>query len=487
MKTVLTRAGALALLAVAAPGVAQQATAPASTPIDTLEPAAAADAAAPAPTGDPVIDRLNALEAKVRALEERNRALADELDLSKTRLQSVEVKAAKSVQPGVTPLLSDPAGAFTFKARGVIDADFVHFNERRGGYDYDDGTGFRRARLGVDGTAWTVWQYRLEVDFAGNLVQIQDAYLAYTGVKHLNILLGQAKVPFGLESNNSDNFNTFIERGMFTNAFGNAGAERRLGLIVAYQRDDFTLSGAVSGDNEQITRATPAAGTLRAPDESIGANARVTWEPVSEPGRIVHVGASGFYRTNLRAGDVGDALRLTERPEIRVDNGNIIDTGVIPNVRHIYYGGVEGTVVRGPVSVTGEYGRLYLDRATGFSDEHFDGGYIYGSWFVTGESRPFRNGNFDRVRPNSNFSDKDGTGAIELAVRYDTVDVGSTPVAGRAGNKASSYSAGLNWYLTPNFKLYFNYLHFMGDNTPLDPIGDRTKADVFATRLHVDW
>ena len=74
---ILLLAGASAL-AVNTPAVAQQvedisATQPSETPIDTLEPAdasAAQAAAAPATTGDAVLDRLNALEARVKQLIE---------------------------------------------------------------------------------------------------------------------------------------------------------------------------------------------------------------------------------------------------------------------------------------------------------------------------------------------------------------------------------------------------------------------------------
>ena len=46
---------------------------------------------------------------------------------------------------------------------------------------------------------------------------------------------------------------------------------------------------------------------------------------------------------------------------------------------------------------------------------------------------------------------------------------------------------GLNWYLNPFAKLMFNWVRFSGDNTPLDPIGDKTEGDVVATRLHLDF
>ncbi|TRW16920.1 OprO/OprP family phosphate-selective porin [Glacieibacterium frigidum] len=478
----LLNGGALSALILIATGAAAQ-----ETPLDTEEPAfETAPPSIPAPTGDATLDRLNALEAKVQALEARNRSLEDALQESTTRIQTVEVRAAKGVQANVAPTHADPGGVFTFKARGVLDVDYVHFAERAGAYDYNDGTGFRRARLGFEGTAFKDWAWRLEVDFAGNVVAVQDAYLQYNGFKPLTITLGQHKAPFGLESNNSDNFNSFLERGMFTNAFGTAGAERRIGVSVAYLKEKFTFTAGLFGDNESIGRSTGAALTA-APDESYGANARVTWEPVLDTGRIIHVGASGFWRAGLKSGDTDDGLRLSDRPNIRVDNGNIIDTGVIPNVENLYYLGVEGTAVFGPLSVTGEYGHLEIDRFAGFRDFSSDGFYVYGSWFVTGETRPFRNGNFDRIRPLNNFSNTGGTGAIELLLRYDQLDVGDTPVAARAGNDAHSYTAGANWYLTPNFKLQFNYIRFAGSNTPLDPVGAKTKGDAVATRLHIDW
>lgn len=479
---------ALALVAATA-AVAQPAEAPtAATSIDTEEPSfdAGATVAAPAPTGDPVLDRLNQLEAKVQGLEARNRLLQDQLDASQARIQSVEVRAAKGVQAGVSPTFADPNSVFTFKARGVIDADYAYFNGRAGGYDYNSGTGFRRARLGVEGTAFKDFAWRLEVDFAGNAVAIQDAYLQYNGFRHVSLTAGQFKAPFGLESNNSDNYNSFVERGMFTNAFGNVGAERRLGVAAAYLRDNFTATVGVSGDNESVIRSGGAPVT-RAPDESTGVNARVTWEPANDAGRIVHLGASGFWRTGLKTGDTADAVRLTERPNVRVDNGNIIDSGIVPGVDNLYYVGVEATGVLGPLSITGEYGHLTFDRGSGLRDYKADGFYVYGSWFVTGESRPFRNGNFDRVRPLNAFSNAGGTGAVELLLRYDQLDVGKTPVLARAGNDAHSLTAGVNWYLTANFKLQFNYIRFAGTNTPLDPVGNRTRGDAAVTRLHIDW
>jgi phosphate-selective porin OprO/OprP len=487
---ILLLAGASAL-AVNTPAFAQQgedisATQPSETPIDSLEPADASAAqapAAPAPTGDAVLDRLNALEARVKQLEARNAELEQQAELNQTRLQSVETKAAKAAQFSWAPTISEPTGQFTFKPRGVVEADGVAFIEREGGYDYNNGTAFRRARLGFEGTALKWWNYRVEVDFAGNAVNITDAYLQYTKIPKTLITLGQHKAPFGLESNNSDNYNTFLERGMFTNAFGNAGAERRIGLSVAYApKETVNVAIGAFGDNESISRSS-AAPVTDTPDESWGFNGRATWEPIFDTGKILHLGMSGYYRTALRAGDTKDALRVADRPNIRVDNGNIADSGTVTGVNSLLYAGAEAGGVFGPITIAGEYGKLWADRSD-LRNVHFDGFYVYGSWFITGETRPFRGGNFDRVRPFTELG-KDGLGAFELALRYDKIDLTDSPV--RPGNEAQSVTLGLNWYFNPYAKLMINWVRFSGDNTPLDPIGSETKGDAFASRLHLDF
>lgn len=443
-------------------------------------PALAAQAPSDAPAADnAILDRLNALEDKIRTLEARNAALEGQIKAS-------EAKASKS--NGVVPTFTDSSSTTSFKVRGVIDADYVAFNERRGGYDYNNGTGFRRARLGFEGTAFKDFNWRIEADFAGNTVNLQDAYVQYTGIKPLQITLGQHKAPFGLESNNSDNFNVFLERGIFNVAAGNLGAERRIGASVAYVKTNHTLTAGIFGDNESIGRAST--GDIDTPDESWGFNARATWEPVLEAGRILHFGASTYWRTGLRTATASGA-RLSDRPNVRVDNGNIIDTGLIADANSAFYYGVEATGIFGPITLAGEYGQVKIDRQPltpiAVNNPDFDGFYIYGTWFLTGESRPFKSGNFDRVKPLRNFDGKGGLGAWEIALRYDQANFSETPVAARIGNKAHSWTAGVNWYWNPNLKLQFNYIRFTGTNTPLDPIGTRTAGDVYATRLHIDW
>ena len=491
---ILLLAGA-SLLALATPVFAKETASPPSagegfqdSPIDTLvgdDTATSPAAAAPAPTGNPVLDRLNAMDARIRQLEARNAELEQAAELNEGRLQSVETRAAKAAQFTWAPTISEPTGAFTFKPRGVVEADVAAFWEHKGGYDYSNGTGFRRARIGLEGTAFKWFNYRVEVDFAGNVVNLTDAYLQYTKIPHITLTAGQHKAPFGLESNNSDNYNMFLERGMFTNAFGNAGAERRIGFSAAYApKENLNFTVGVFGDNESIGRSAGALVT-DAPDESWGINGRATFEPVFDSGKIIHLGLSGFYRTALKVGDVEDAVRLSDRPNIRVDNGNIIDSGVIGGVKSLRYVGGEAAAVFGPFTAVAEAGRIWLDRPN-FDNQAFSGFYAYAAYMLTGETRPFKGGNFDRVKPFKELG-KDGLGAFEIAARFDRLSVKDTPVVSRIGNDATTLTLGLNWYFNPYAKLMVDWVRFTGGNTPLDPVGDKTKGDALATRLHFDF
>ncbi len=206
-------------------------------------------------TADAVLSRLQQLESRLDQLEHENRELREQLQFRTERLERVENRAARAAQPAVVPSYASVNGDFTFKLRGVVDADAVAFHAREGGYDYNSGTGFRRARIGLEGDFYRDFKWRAEADFAGNQVSLTDAYVQYVAVRPWVFTFGQHKAPYGLESNNSDNYNTFLERGIVTNAFGTPGAERRIGLSAFRGTDKFTLGVGVFGDGESSTRA----------------------------------------------------------------------------------------------------------------------------------------------------------------------------------------------------------------------------------------
>jgi len=86
--------------------------------------------------------------------------------------------------------------------------------------------------------------------------------------------------------------------------------------------------------------------------------------------------------------------------------------------------GLEAALVMGPFSLQGEYIRVDVDTSTG-TDPAFSGYYAYASWFLTGESRPYAEGKFNRVKAD---------GAWELAVRFSSL-LGAIPTARRLSKR----------------------------------------------------
>lgn len=492
-------------------------------------------AAGPTVSNQAILDRLNALETRVTTLEARNGELqAQNAELKQqiagqagaapsangagaqptiaAQSGNPPVPAAASGGRGTTqtasagspatvwtivPQFNSPDGNFTFKPRGILDIDYAGFDERRGGYKYNNGTQARRGRFGFDGTLFKQLAYRIEAEYVGGTVSLLDAYVAYTGKKNFTLTLGQVKVPAGLEANSSDAFNEFLERGMANTAFGAVGGERRVGVTLAYANPLITATGGLYGANESISRNTTT------PGEVWGVNGRVTLEPINQPGRLVHVGGSAYHVNDLAA----NTVTLADRPNVRVDNGNLESVtitgnetaaGVQTGVKTATFYGLEGAGILGPFSVQGEYSHMQLNRYAGAPSLNFDGYYVFGSFFVTGESRSFKGGVIDRLRPIRPFDPAHGNfGAIELAARYDRINLTNHTLS-PLDRDGHAITAALNWYLTGNVKILFNYIRFTGYNSPLVntatvgtttvyPDGHTAKGQAFATRLHLDF
>lgn len=441
--------------------------------------------------GDALLDRLNALEARVHQLEERNAQLEAAATETQSRSERVDVRSAKAAQPGVAPSFADVGDNFTFKPRGMFQIDYAGYNERAGGYDYSNGTDIRRARFGFDGTAYKSFKWRIEAELVKNSVNLLDAYLTYAINPKWSVTVGQQKAPYGLEANTSDSNNTFLERGMAINAFGAIGADRRVGANLAYQAARLNVAIGLFGSGEAVTRNAVT------PDESYGVNGRITWDPVLDAGKVVHIGVSAFHTTNFP----GNAITVSERPNVRVDDGRIVSAtiaganpanGPATGVKAANYLGAEALLIRGPFSIQGEYGHLSLERFGPTPRVNFDGFNVFGSWFLTGEARSVKHGNVEKLKPFVDFNpDKGDWGAFEVALRYDALDLSDASLS-PLKRKATSITGALNWYLNPNTKILFNYIRFKGTNSPLvvPPVavnGTTAKGDAFATRLQFDF
>lgn len=430
--------------------------------------------------------RLDALEEQVQQLEARNLQLEADSDAGKkTAKESFMSKAGMA--PNFAAESKD--GKFSFNIRGRIHADWATADIKEGGYDFNSGTNIRRARIGVNGTAFTDFKYRLEFDLGGGESTVTDAYVEYAGFKNISLIAGQFKQPYTFDDLTSSTVHPFIERSLMSNSFS-AGADRRMGAGVKAKLGPVNTFFAVSGENASTTRSDTAV------DEGWGVNGKIYVED-KFGGVDVHLGGSGYIRTDNRVDAASpNSWRVRDRPGTRVDGGRIIDSGTILNVDQAQFFGAELAASYGPLLFFSEYGWNKLKPRDPLTctasnclrdDVTLKGYYLAGAWMITGEHRAFRNGELDGIKPKNNVGGGDGgLGAFELAFRYDHANFEQT-IGSRAGTYADMYTTGLNWYFNPNFRLMVHWTRFDGFNTPLDPVGSEAKGDIIATRVAVFW
>ena len=476
---------------------------------------------------------IQSIQAQIDALNATIKDLQRQVQDAKAQAAAAQTAASDSksdldlkVKWRGAPEFSSGDGKFKMKVRGRLDADYNAINQDRAitGRPDVDAAEIRRARIGVEGVVWTDVKYIVEVDFANDTTALKDAYVEYTGLaKGLGLRFGNTKTFNSLEHLTSANYLTFMERPAFVEAWG---LDRQIGAAAIYNAEHFTLAAGIFGP-------TPFADEVWLEDVKTGA-ARVTFAPINREvngvNQVVHLGASWrgregaedlrnpstaqggsagtlnpyndqFFRYRARGADLHLADRFVSTPQI-FDK----DT----------FWGVEGAVVLGPWHVTGEYTQLEGEVSSLFqgADPTYTGWYVETGLFLTGETRPYKDGVFQRVKVKNPvvWSKGGGWGAWQIAGRYDVVDLSDkaltlqgNPAIVTPSLSASSlncvicgdqrtWTIGLNWYLNDYTRVFFNYAASDIGGGPLllasgasANANDGANIKGFGTRVHVDW
>lgn len=345
---------------------------------------------------------------------------------------------------GPSPTIKSADGQFELKLRGRLFVD--------GGFVEDDDEAFdtratelRAARIGVEGTAWRDFDYILEVDFEDSDVSIADAFVEYGGeaIDPFFVRAGQFKTPNSLEEQTSSRFTTFMERAAFTDAFD---LDRRIGLGAGAGGEDWSVAAGLFGQN------TSEVGE----DEGYAAAARGTYAFRFGEDRLLHLGGSTRYR-DLDNDPDDDTAAYQQRPFFDFTDNFSADTGDVADAQGDTLLGGEAALVLGSFSLQAEAAHTWLSRDGEDDVDGLWGGYLSASYFLTGETRTYRGeeGRFDRVKVGNPLQEDGGTGALELALRLDYLDLNGDDLGVDAGEQVS-YIAGLNWYANNHVRLMLN-------------------------------
>ena len=485
-------------LTLSAPAFAQEPPAgqqePEATEPDQSDAAADAVIASAQPVDDATA-RIELMQQQIQALQ-----------ASIEQMQAQMVKTTPSWKGA--PQLEDKDAGWSFKVRGRVQYDVGYISnpddDPNGGLltrNLGFNTRARRIRLGAEGTIPGGLGYKCEMDFANASTSFGDCLLSYTPANsRFNVAIGNQETNNGLEQISSSRWSSFIERAAFDDAFLNT---RRLGINAGY----------VSKDNVfRVNAGLFAAHSIDSTLDNegwIGA-ARAVYAPLMG-GNQLHFGANYQHRefqTNnagsTAAGQgmpsVNQTARYRARPYSQLTDVRFVDTGTYAAKSDDIIGLEAAGIFKSlHVAAEGQYLmsnayesgdtlpnlsgantiNLFPGNATTVlvpdGNPSFWGGYFEAGYFVTGETRGYKNGTWDRTKVLKPFS-KGGWGALQVNGRVDYLDLDSrklhqafnnnflTGVAGASNNytrggKQLGLQAGLTWIPEDYVRVLLNYSH----------------------------
>jgi phosphate-selective porin OprO and OprP len=450
-------------------------------------------------------------DAKTAVLEAQIAALQAQLDALK-----VQVAKATPVWKGA-PQMEDKEEGWTFKPRGRLMLDAAYAGTPPN-YTANRNLGFsarvRRARIGVEGTIPGGFGYKAEVDYANGSVGFGDVVLSYAPSNApLTVTLGNHETLNGMEQQSSSRWSSFIERAQINDAFLNT---RRLGLSAGFRSSDnlFRIdAGVFTAHSIDATIDN---------DGWIGA-ARATYTPFVGNG-FVHLGLNYQHRefqsnnasvTTAQSGapSTNQFARYRARPFLQTTDVRFADTGSIAAhgddifgaelygvFKSLHIGG-EAQMLKVRTYRPGDIvtGLDTFSSATGVTpleNPSFWGGHVEVGYFLTGETRGYKNGLWDRTKVLKPLG-KGGMGAVQLLARFDYLDLddpkliaaptntfatGANVLASAAsrqarGGKQLGYLAGITWIPTDYVRFLLNYIHTDVDGGPSAAVAEPTSTD----------
>lgn len=422
--------------------------------------------------------------AEMAAMREQMALMASQIETLESRLASTPSERALSepgpsgaapsetaavAAPASKPVgkLSKPDGwSFTPFGRLMVDAGTVDAPGAIANAGLGFGSEVRRARLGVQGNLTGGFDYKMEVAFEGNEVEITDAILGYEAGK-LSIAIGQQNNFQSLEELTSSRFTSFTERAAFTDAFGFG---RKVGISGSYSAGDILLqTGLFTGNITDLNDSS----------DSWSSDSRIIYGPKIGNTQL-HFGGSLHYR---ELDSRQSAVRYRQRPQVHFTDLRFVNTGTFDAEDEFGYG-LEFIAINGPFHATGETFWQKPDRPA-LEDPTFFGGYAEIGYFLSkGDTRGYKGGKFDRVKP-ANPVGEGGFGAVQVNARYDYLDLND---AGIIGGQQTAYGLSLIWTPTDYTRFMANYLRLEYRDAAIAAGTDRDYGvEALAVRAQFDF
>ena len=395
----------------------------------------------------------------------------------------------------VSDLLAQPLRLQpTFVMRGRIETEVVvaaqsaQSQEAIG--DLENGYGFRRVRLGAQGSIGDAASWVSEVELAGGNVRLRDVFVgldALPGVRQVRI--GHFREPYSLEGMTSTNFMTLLER----SPLNPISPARNWGVCGFWWPDEERVLFSAGAFRD----GTPNSGQSTGDGANWAYTVRLTGLPVYEPDaavyRLLHLGGAFSQRTPPNG--VASFTPRTGSNLLTVEDnpGSPFLPSVDFRTNSYQLYNLQAAGVYGPCSLQGEWQAAYVNQVNA-GPVFVHGVYLLGSYFLTGEHRGYNRtrGSFDRVdvqRPllRDRTDPRGGYGAVELTGRISYFDFDSPNLPPDVNGNPSAtrlyeVTFGTNWYLNSNTRIMLNYTAAISDR-----VGGATVAHIFGLRTALYW
>ena len=428
----------------------------------------------------------------------------------------------------------------THKITGFLQLDSAYYSQSRKNMatvgDAQDGSGFRRARLAVNGKVAEFTSYQLEMDFAAaGRPSFFDNYVEQGNLPFFgDVRAGQFLQPFSVDAMSGFRNLAFLERSLPFLAFV---PFRRVGVMASNATENDLTHWAYSvfrtGGFNNAPLGDSRFGTDFGDIGGYSFSTRVThllyYDEFAEDRYLWHVGIS-YDHSQLGANDAtgsgtsGNAgspkpfyqARTSPEfgplgyPELASNFGSaangtplFVDTGRY-QAKNFNLIGLETVFQAGAVSFQSEYMATVVESVVG--PVFYQGAYVEAMYRLTGEHRVYdkKLASLKNPIPFADFiplkSDGiRGWGAWGVAARWSVVDLtnpakldghyydsASNKFTGtsKAGNGVlNDATLGLTWHLNAHTKVQFNWIHAMLDNKAKG----FSTADLFVSRVQVDF
>ena len=322
-----------------------------------------------------------------------------------------------------------------------------------------NGTTIRRARFATKTNLGKNWYGELDLNFANGVLELEDAYFSYDFLNGFRSRVGNYKEKFSMSESSSSRYLNFMERAMVVTAFA---PSRHIGWEASYSGNKFLLSGGVFFQEiKDLETNTYVEDNNKdyGRDQGISLTGKFVFLPVGiQKDYGVHLAYAYSYRqpkTDVDPAEYG-GIRYSTRSLSNINRKKYLDTDVIPYFKHQTISNIEIAGYYKGLAVQSEIINNRTLRKNNLETLRFGGYYAQAVCLLFGGKQVY-----DKVEGEFTQPDKGKKwGDIELALRYDFIDMNDKTVN---GGSAEAITAGINFYAARNVKFMLNYSYINHD------------------------